>query len=46
MRIPPKSTTRVCATRPPPTIVAIYGEILVGATMRHTDAGLAIPDFP
>jgi heme a synthase len=24
----------------------IYGQILVGATMRHTGAGLAIPDFP
>ena len=23
-----------------------YVQILVGATMRHTDAGLAIPDFP
>ena len=25
---------------------SIYAQILVGATMRHTDAGLAIPDFP
>ena len=24
----------------------IYGQILLGATMRHTGAGLAIPDFP
>jgi cytochrome c oxidase assembly protein subunit 15 len=24
----------------------IYTQILLGATMRHTDAGLAIPDFP
>jgi cytochrome c oxidase assembly protein subunit 15 len=24
----------------------IYLQIIVGATMRHTDAGLAIPDFP
>ena len=24
----------------------IYLQILIGATMRHTDAGLAIPDFP
>ena len=24
----------------------IYLQILMGATMRHTDAGLAIPDFP
>ena len=28
------------------TTGAIYLQILVGATMRHTDAGLAIPDFP
>ena len=28
------------------TTVVIYLQILVGATMRHTDAGLAIPDFP
>ena len=24
----------------------IYTQILLGATMRHTGAGLAIPDFP
>jgi cytochrome c oxidase assembly protein subunit 15 len=28
------------------TSVAIYCQILLGATMRHTGAGLAIPDFP
>jgi cytochrome c oxidase assembly protein subunit 15 len=28
------------------TTVIIYTQILVGATMRHTGAGLAIPDFP
>jgi cytochrome c oxidase assembly protein subunit 15 len=28
------------------TTGAIYLQILVGATMRHTGAGLAIPDFP
>ena len=28
------------------TTAAIYLQILIGATMRHTDAGLAIPDFP
>jgi cytochrome c oxidase assembly protein subunit 15 len=28
------------------TTLAIYVQILVGATMRHTGAGLAIPDFP
>ena len=28
------------------TTRSIYAQILVGATMRHTGAGLAIPDFP
>jgi cytochrome c oxidase assembly protein subunit 15 len=28
------------------TTVLVYGQILLGATMRHRDAGLAIPDFP
>lgn len=28
------------------TTGAVYCQILVGATMRHTGAGLAIPDFP
>jgi cytochrome c oxidase assembly protein subunit 15 len=28
------------------TTVVIYVQILIGATMRHTGAGLAIPDFP
>ena len=28
------------------TTMFIYLQILVGATMRHSDAGLAIPDFP
>ena len=28
------------------TTAAIYVQILIGATMRHTGAGLAIPDFP
>jgi cytochrome c oxidase assembly protein subunit 15 len=28
------------------TTAIVYAQILVGATMRHTDAGLAIPDFP
>jgi heme a synthase len=28
------------------TAILIYLQILVGATMRHTGAGLAIPDFP
>jgi cytochrome c oxidase assembly protein subunit 15 len=28
------------------TTALVFLQILVGATMRHTDAGLAIPDFP
>ena len=28
------------------TTTAIYAQIIVGAVMRHSDAGLAIPDFP
>jgi len=28
------------------TTVVIYLQIIIGATMRHTEAGLAIPDFP
>jgi len=28
------------------TTITIYIQIVIGATMRHTGAGLAIPDFP
>jgi cytochrome c oxidase assembly protein subunit 15 len=28
------------------TTALVYTQILIGATMRHSDAGLAIPDFP
>ena len=28
------------------TTAAVYIQIVIGATMRHTGAGLAIPDFP
>ncbi len=28
------------------TTALVYVQIIVGATMRHTEAGLAIPDFP
>lgn len=28
------------------TVLAVYVQILLGATMRHTGSGLAIPDFP
>ena len=36
-------TLRLIATG---TTAFIYVQILMGATMRHNDAGLAIPDFP
>jgi heme a synthase len=36
-------TLRAVATA---TTVLIFTQILIGATMRHTGAGLAIPDFP
>jgi cytochrome c oxidase assembly protein subunit 15 len=36
-------TLRLIATC---TTAFIYVQILMGATMRHNDAGLAIPDFP
>ena len=41
-RVADDSLRRVAAT----TTVLIYVQILLGATMRHTGAGLAIPDFP
>lgn len=28
------------------TTVLVYGQLILGALMRHTGAGLAIPDFP
>lgn len=34
--------TRLAVAAP----LLIYGQILLGAAMRHTGAGLAIPDFP
>jgi len=37
------SGLRIIATT---TTAIVYCQILVGATMRHTGAGLAIPDFP
>ena len=36
-------TLRTVATT---TTALVYVQILLGATMRHTEAGLAIPDFP
>jgi cytochrome c oxidase assembly protein subunit 15 len=28
------------------TLFAVFGQLIIGATMRHMGAGLAIPDFP
>jgi heme a synthase len=43
LRVVDDVTMRRLATT---TTVLIYVQILIGATMRHTGAGLAIPDFP
>ena len=37
---------RVLARVATTTTALIYTQILIGAVMRHTGAGLAIPDFP
>jgi cytochrome c oxidase assembly protein subunit 15 len=42
-RMPDDRTLRAVALA---TTAMVYVQIVVGATMRHTDAGLAIPDFP
>jgi cytochrome c oxidase assembly protein subunit 15 len=42
----PSTTDRILQRIGLVTTGAIYLQILVGATMRHTEAGLAIPDFP
>jgi len=39
---PGRSLRRLATT----ATIVIYVQILIGATMRHTGAGLAIPDFP
>ncbi len=36
------SLPRLCAA----TAIVIYGQLVLGALVRHTGAGLAIPDFP
>jgi cytochrome c oxidase assembly protein subunit 15 len=41
--MPSDTTLHVMA---PVTSVLIYAQMLLGATMRHREAGLAIPDFP
>lgn len=42
----PAPDDRVMQTVAMATTALIYLQIVIGATMRHTDAGLAIPDFP
>src|SRR6185295_8561760 len=42
----PEHADRRLRTVATATTATIYIQILLGATMRHTDAGLAIPDFP
>ena len=46
VRRSPRRTTVCSSAIALVTTAAVYLQILVGATMRHTDAGLAIPDFP
>ena len=41
-----KGWTTTCSAASRRTTTLIYVQILIGATMRHTGAGLAIPDFP
>ena len=43
---PPLASDRTLQAIAILTTALVYAQILVGATMRHTDAGLAIPDFP
>lgn len=39
---PPRPLTELCAL----TTAVVYGQLILGAIMRHMGAGLAIPDFP
>ena len=41
--LPNDSVLKVIA---PATTLLIYAQMLLGATMRHREAGMAIPDFP
>jgi heme a synthase len=42
-RLPDDTVLKVIA---PSTSLLIYAQMLLGATMRHREAGMAIPDFP
>jgi cytochrome c oxidase assembly protein subunit 15 len=43
---PPHSASVIAQRLGTALPLLVYAQILVGATMRHTGAGLAIPDFP
>ncbi|HYN10202.1 MAG TPA: COX15/CtaA family protein [Vicinamibacterales bacterium] len=47
-RVPPRALVedRALERRLLILVGLVYAQILIGATMRHTGAGLAIPDFP
>lgn len=45
-RDPESGSGRQLLSLAPLTTAAIYLQILIGAVMRHSGAGLAIPDFP
>jgi cytochrome c oxidase assembly protein subunit 15 len=47
-RVPPRALVDDGALRRRLLVLValVYAQILIGATMRHTGAGLAIPDFP
>lgn len=38
----PRNTARVVVI----TLAAVYVQLILGSIMRHTDSGLAVPDFP
>ena len=43
---PDDGAARATRTLAALTVVILYAQILIGAIVRHTGAGLAIPDFP
>jgi heme a synthase len=43
---PQRAADRILDSLTAATTAAVYGQLLLGAVMRHTGAGLAIPDFP
>ncbi len=43
---PPRAADGILDSLAGVTAAAVYGQLLLGAVVRHTGAGLAIPDFP